>query len=233
MQDFLWQFANEILDSSGYLLGGLGIFLSFFYYFKSQKRLVYQIQTIKISKDDIINKKLLTNRYFIKDNINETTFMIYNNGKKTINESDVSRLILDAKNGVIHKIESIHNQKNFDYTLLGNLVELNISYLDSKNYFVLKVLHSDQIFFQGRVNEYGKILNYESKFWLHVNMILVLFNFFVLFRYLFLKFDENNIASWLELSIYFISLLILTNMIRLVHAIFFIPDKISDKYFQR
>lgn len=108
-----------------------------------------------------------------------------------------------------------------------------MEYLDSSKYIVLEIKHKGNISVEGRISESGEILNTENKTWRIINFILIGLFYLTTAYYLFKSITEN--ISHIEYNFYMIALHMLIwvgifFIIRYIHKLFFIPDKITSKY---
>jgi len=200
----------------------VGIFIAFYFYFRTFFRLVYS--TSRICRDS----------RNIKDWRNEKTefltrVLIYNNGRKTLTSAEVKQFEIYSSCGVIKNIRILKGNENLKIAIIDNKINLDFDHIDSRNYFVLEIEHQGSIAVNGRVSESGKILETEPKFWLWFNIVAVLIVSILMFYNMdtFLKSKQPQYLSEI-INIFF--LIGISLIIRFIHALLFIPDKLSSKY---
>ena len=227
--DIIKSLIGELNFNPIYVMGPLGFFISIYISFKSNKRLVFTISStdVDILKED---QKIQGKLKLVKDKLTKSIFTLYNNGKKSINKEDLSRLILDANNGQIINFKVLDFHKRLSKVNLGNLLEIQIDEFDKAEYFTIQIIHTDQLQFKGRVKDSGNIMNTETKSWLIMNFIFVILIFLVSGYFLIYHFDEHNERSWAWMLFFTLILIIVSWLTRTIHSWFFIPDKITSKH---
>lgn len=198
----------------------ISAFIAFYMYFKTFYRLVYSIG--RICKE--CNK--------ITDwTSNETAFvtrvLFYNNGRKTITKTEIKKLELKSSNK-IGSIKILKGQETLKTKTnkKQNIVTVDIEYLDSSDFFVLEVNHTGQLDVNGRISETGNLLHTEPRYWVLLHVFFIAFTF-AMFFYHFVT-EENPFTLKFIMNSCIIFLIFI--MLRYVHSILFIPDRISTKY---
>ena len=89
---------NPIFNSITFLLALWGIFSTWYFYRKSNKRRIptFLVRTINLIEDKVRKIKSIHIQYCDKDitNLSITKFALWNGGRETINLSDVAKKIL-------------------------------------------------------------------------------------------------------------------------------------------
>lgn len=109
------------------------------------------------------------------------------------------------------------------------MVNIDINYLDSSEFFVLEINHNGSIEVNGRISETGKLLHTEPRFWVALNIIFIILFFVMIFYSLINAPDKDNPFTLKFITNFFIFFGILS-VLRFIHSILFIPDSISSKY---
>ena len=205
------------------ILFSISLFVAFFLYFKAFYRLVYSATRICKGCAKITD---WTN--------NETKFvtriLFYNNGRKIITRNEIQKLEVKSSK----KIDSVKTIKGNE-TIRAitnrkqNIVNIDIEYLDSSEFFVLEINHSGILHVNGRISETGRLLNTEPKWWLVLNIVLTIF-FFVMMFYNLRKVSGKEDPFTLELITNMFIIFGIFNVIRFIHSILFIPNSLSSKY---
>jgi len=193
----------------------------FFWFFKSFYRLVYSTGTICLT----CNK--LGDRLNKSNNRLRTRYLFYNNGRKTITNSEILKLQITCPEGQItNVIKSDKEQIQAQYT--NEKVDISIEYLDKSKYFIVEVEHFGSLKLDARISETGEILHVESKVWKLVNLFCLVL-VVLLFGYYVFDFSSGE----MNLIHYLISLFVLTALqftLRFIHSLFYIPDSITNQH---
>lgn len=200
----------------------IGVFVAFYFYFRTFFRLVYSTGRICRNGRDIKDWRN-KNTEFI------TRVLIYNNGRKTLSCAEIKQLEIYSSGEVIKNVRILKGKENLKIAIIDNKINLDIDYIDSKNYFVFEVEHKGLLVVNGRVSESGKILETEPKFWLWFNIVAISLVTILLF-YSMDTFFKSEHPQYLSAIINVLFLLGISWTIRFIHALLFIPDKLSSKY---
>jgi len=201
----------------------VSIFFAFYLYFKTFFRLVFS--TGRICKECAnISDWTGNDREFI------TRILLYNNGRKTITKNEIKRLELKSTG----KINSVKNIKANDSikTRTNNkkgIINIDIEYLDSSEFFVLEVNHHGRLEVNGRISETGNLLHTEPRFWVALNIVFMIL-FFVMIFYELINTPNKNDPFTLEFITNFFIFFGIFSVLRFIHSLLFIPDSISSKY---
>jgi len=199
----------------------ISVFIGFYFYYRTFFRLTYSTERICKNCKKISD---WTN--------NETEFvtriLFYNNGRKTINTSDIHKLEL-ISSGKINSVKTIKGNENIRTTTNSDKTNIEIDYIDSSEFFVLEINHSGQLDVNGRISETGNLLNTEPKYWITLNIVFVIFFFVMTFYNLTFLTDEKE-TDLLKVVTNFFILFGMFSVIRFIHSILFIPDSVTSKY---
>lgn len=216
---------NEIYKLMEYMGFGnifaiLCLIIAFYFQFKNFFRLTYSIERIC---------KTCTKLSNWRDNNTKFTSRVifYNNGIKTLEKGEIKNLSISSLSGKIESFRII-NGENIKVKKVKKGLSLSFDHLDSKENFVLEIEHEGVINVEGRISETGKILDTEPKYWLWFNAIIMSAIFIIMMYYTYLILDSNIFE--LEYLFNFISLFIVMLLMRFVHGMLFIPDKLKSKY---
>ncbi len=201
----------------------IGLFISYYFYFRSFYRLVYS--TKRICKTC---KKL--SDWSNSENVFTTRILIYNNGRKTISAEQINKLEI-MPSGKIFNVITVKEVKGFSAIMKKKKVKLNFENLDSREFIVIEVEHNDTIHLDGRVPETGKLLHTEPRNWVILNGIVVLFLTFMLFYNVYVNLGKDNPDTW-QCVLNFIILYGIFMVLRVIHKLLFIPDSLCDKYLE-
>lgn len=205
------------------ILFGISLFIAFYLYFKTFYRLVFSIGRICKECDTFSdwtgNDKEIISR-----------ILFYNNGRKTITKNEIKKLELKSTGKIISvkiikanaTVKTITNTKK-------SIINIDIEYLDSSEFFVLEVNHNGNLEVNGRISETGNLLHTEPRFWVALN-ILFIFLFFTIIFYEFTNTLNKNNPFTLDFITNFFIFFGIFSVIRYMHSILFIPDSISSKY---
>lgn len=197
------------------------IIMSVYFYFKSFYRMVYEQASICLNCS---NSTLWSSKE--ADLI--TRFIFYNNGRKTLSKEDFKSFSCSSKNGEISSFRVIKNHKSLKMRQVLNNIDIVIDDLDSNDFFVIELHHKGPVHFKGRIKETGEMLNIETSNWKIINVAFMILVFGIIInsaKY----FDEKN-PDFLSLVIGILLISIIFFFLRIIHALFFIPDRVSAKY---
>lgn len=175
--------SNPLLNAFSLFLAILGIIFTSYFYFKSKKNRIpiYILRTVNlvrenVQKIDTVNILYAGNKV---NNLSITKIAFWNDGKETINNSDVAqnnpiRLII-AKDCIFLDAEIIYqknpsNDFNISISSDNKYVDIAFDYFDFEEGIVLQVFHtgngSDDISLVGQVKSVKKIQrkDYSSTF---------------------------------------------------------------------
>lgn len=200
----------------------VGVFVAFYFYFRTFFRLVYSTNRICRDSRNIKDWQNEKTEFF-------TRVLIYNNGRKTLTNTDVKQLEIYSSYEVIKNVRILKGNENLEIAVIDNKINLDFDYIDSRNYFVLEIEHLGSLAVNGRVSESGKILETEPKFWLWFNFVAAMLVSILMFYNMDTLFKSKE-PQYLSAIINILFLLGISLTIRLIHALLFIPDKLSSKY---
>jgi len=227
---FQWLFNS----TSGNVIGIIAIGLAIYFFFKDLKRLVYSIESKNIISDDL--KSVENLKFFYQDkkisSLIISELIIYNNGRKSINKNDVSKLNIKSPEGRIFDLTEIKKHNHSIYELTDNIITIKLNKFDSRDYLVLRIFHESDLEIEGRIKESGELLNSENTLWKIINIILIAC-LFIAFFWSLNKTVENDLTSWKWFVVAVIAGMFIYHSLNFVHSIFFIPTKIIRKYFKR
>lgn len=166
--------SNPLLNACSLFLAILGIIFSVYFYFKSKKIRVpiYILRTVNLVRENVQKIDTVNILYAgnTVNNLSITKIAFWNDGKETINNSDIAqnnpiRLIID-KDCIFLDAEIIY-QKNpsngFNISISNDnkYIDINFDYFDFEEGLVLQVFHtgneSDDITLVGQVKSVKKI----------------------------------------------------------------------------
>lgn len=222
--------AKQVVDSIGLsnlisiILFIISIFIAFYFYFKSFYRIVYSTQSICKRNNDFID--------WNNKNIEKTTRLIfYNNGRKTITNDEIKIFKIKTRGKILNTyvLEGINH---FDFEKSENELEIIINSLDTSKYFVLEISHTGFLNIKGEISETGSFLQTETRTWLIINILFILFVFISLgYNVLtYLNPIELKMTDYKILGLNIALVLILAFFIRYIHKVFFISDNLINKY---
>lgn len=199
----------------------IGLFISFYLYFKTFYRMVYS------------TGRVCQNCHTIHDWQNEQTefvsrVLIYNNGRKTLTKSDVKKLSIKSSKEIF-SVRLLEDIKNIKLKVKKKKIDVELDNLDSAKYFVVELKHKGRIKITGRISETGKILATEPLYWIIINVVAVLYCVVILFYEALTNLSTDNpntTSAAINFALVFGTIILL----RLIHAMLFIPDNISSKY---
>jgi hypothetical protein len=216
----------EIIGASNVLaiiLFLISLFVAFYLYFKTFYRLVFS--TGRICKECAIGSDWTNNdREFI------SRILFYNNGRKTITKNEIKNLEIESK-GIIKSVKNIKANNNIKIKTSNkkSIVNIDIDYLDSSEFFILEVNHNGSIEVNGRISETGKLLHTEPRFWVALNIVFTIL-FIVMIFYGLINAPDKNDPFTLEFITNLFIFFGIFSVLRFIHSILFIPDRISSKY---
>ena len=200
----------------------ISVFIASYLYYRTFFRLVYSTGRIcKTCKN-------------IKDwQSDDTEFVsriaIYNNGRKTLTTKEVHLLEIEASIKTNQDIKVIVGKEQLKITVAKDKLKLDFDYLDSRKFFVLEIKHNGMLQVNGRVSESGKILQTEHVGWVVFNLAFVFISL-LLMGY---NMQAHLVEDKADFIPFFINMLLLFGIykvIRLIHALLYIPDSLSSKY---
>jgi hypothetical protein len=175
----------------------IGIFISYYLYFKSFYRLIYVSETICKTCEKFLD------RY---DGKNEliTRIIFYNNGRKTLSKDQIDKLEIISEE--IKEIFAIKATENLSVSVIKNKGKIIIGHLDSSEFIVFEVTHKGKIDVVGRVAETGKLLYKETRIWVIINAIIILPMIISLYYFMFTYLGKDE-PEFIPMFIYLIFLL--------------------------
>lgn len=201
----------------------IGLFISYYFYFKSFYRLVYSTNTICKTCKKISD-------WSNPENMFSTRILIYNNGRKTISAEQINKLEI-ISSGKIDNIIIVKNVEGLSTNIDKQIAKLNFENLDSTDFIVLEVAHNGNINLKGRVVETGKLLHTEPRNWVILNGFFVIFITLMLFYNMYTILGIENPDIWL-FTLNFVVLYGIFMVIRFIHKLLFIPDSLSNRYLE-
>lgn len=200
----------------------LGTLIATYFYFRTFYRLVFSTERICVNfknRGDWMNK----------DNLYKTRVLFFNNGRKTLTNDDKEILeIVSTENNI--KSAKVLEDKNIDLLISESSIDIGFNYLDSREFFVVEVMHYGSIQVNGRISETGKITEKSTQFW-NITSTILLALFFILMFYTAKKFVETkNMMEHLPLAINTLFLFLIYGLNRFIEYLFFIPFKINSRY---
>ncbi|MDH2207811.1 MULTISPECIES: hypothetical protein [unclassified Empedobacter] len=200
----------------------LGTVFTIYTYFKSFYRLVYSCQSV-------CETCFKTEDWENISNLKRTRIIFKNNGRKTITSNELKNIKIIGKNINAFKFIGI---KKIDYRITNSKLQLKLDYLDANDFFVIEFQHIGDIKVKGRISETGKFLNTETKSWLILNFILVVYSLISMavipLISMFILEDYDKVVSRALINVIIIYLIY--TITRYLHKVFFISDSIVDKY---
>lgn len=221
----MFEFINKLITYVGnsnaisIVLFLICLFVSYYFYFRTFYRIVYSTYTIRK------NRISFSNWFNSKDDELNTRILIYNNGRKTLSKDQINKLEIISSN-VINGISVIKGIDVLSINVEHKVVKIEFENLDSSDFIVLEIIHIGDIKIKGRVAETGEILNTEPRGWVIVNAIIMIPLLIALFYNLFKYLEKNILLCVLN----FIFLLGIFLLLRFIHSLLFIPDRLTEKY---
>ncbi|MEZ7507280.1 hypothetical protein [Flavobacterium sp. Arc2] len=198
----------------------IGLFVSFYLYFRTFYRLVFSTERICKKRNEITDWKNEQNEY-------TTRVLFYNNGRKTLTKTEIKQLEINSTNDIL-SVRLLEDVKSLKLNLKKSRIRIDIEHLDSSNFIVLEIEHKGSINVEGRISETGEILHTEPRFWVVINIIFIIYLFYALFNVL-LSLDDKNLND----SSTIVNFLLIVGVfltVRFIHSLLFIPDSLSAKY---
>ena len=227
LQEIMVEDINYLID----LLGGnnnalsvlyffIGIFFSFYLYFKTFFRLVIATERVCKKADEMIDWRNEINEY-------TTRVLVYNNGRKTLTKSEIKQLVINSTSDIL-SFRLLEESKNVKIYLKKRKINIDLEYLDSSKYFVLEIEHKGFIKVEGRISETGEILRIEPTYWKLINVFFICYLMYSLFN-IGTNLDSKNLND----STVIINFLLIIGTgitLRFIHSLLFIPDSLVAKY---
>ena len=196
----------------------IGLFFSFYLYFRTFFRLVLSSERIYRDRNETTDWKSEQNQY-------TTRLLFYNNGRKTLTKNETKQLVINCSKDIL-SFRLLEEVKNIKLHKKGKKINVDIEYLDSSNFFVVEIEHNGYVEVEGRISETGEILRTEPTYWIVINVIFMIYLMFSLFNIM-LNLEDTDINSN---CINFVLIIGVFATIRFIHSLLFIPDSITAKY---
>lgn len=198
----------------------VGLFFSFYLYFKTFYRLVFTTERIFKDRNENTDWKNEKNQY-------TTRILFFNNGRKTLTKNEIKQLTINCSKDIL-SIRLLEENKNIKLHKKNKKINIDIDYLDSSKFFVVEIEHNGYIEVDGRISETGEILRTEPTYWMVINIVFMIYLVFSMLNIMFHLEDKNtnqdsNLINFLLIIGVFIT-------IRFIHSLLFIPDSIDGKY---
>ncbi len=198
----------------------IGLFFSFYLYFKTFFRLVFTTERIFKDRNENTDWKNEKNQY-------TTRILFYNNGRKTLTKNEIKQLVINYSKDIL-SIRLLEDNNNIKLHKKNKKINIDIDYLDSSKFFVVEIEHNGYVEVDGRISETGEILRTEPTYWIVINIVFMIYLVFSMFNIMFHLEDKNinqnsNLINFLLIIGVFIT-------IRFIHSLLFIPDSIAGKY---
>ena len=198
----------------------IGLFFSFYLYFKTFFRLVFTTERIFKDRNEKTDWKNEQNQY-------TTRILFYNNGRKTLTKNEINQLVINYSKDIL-SIRLLEDNENIKLHKKSKKINIDIDYLDSSKFFVVEIEHSGYVQVDGRISETGEILRTEPTYWMVINIVFMIYLIFSMFNFVYhLKYKNINQNSDLINFLLIIGVFI---TIRFIHSLLFIPDSITGKY---
>jgi hypothetical protein len=191
----------------------IGLFFSFYLYFKTFFRLVFTTERIFKDRNEQIEYT--------------TRILFYNNGRKTLTKNEINQLVIKYSKD-ISSIRLLQNNENIKLHKKRKKINIDIDYLDSSKFFVVEIEHNGYVEVDGRISETGEILRTEPTYWMVINIVFMIYLVYSLFN-TFYPLKDNNINDNSDL-LNFLLIIGVFITIRFIHSLLFIPDRITGKY---
>lgn len=223
----MFEFINKLIAYVGnsnmisIVLFLICLFVSYYFYFRTFYRIVYSTYTIRK------NRISFSNWFNSKDDELNTRILIYNNGRKTLSKDQINKLEIISSN-VINGISVVKGIDALSTNVEHNVVKIEFENLDSSDFIVLEIIHIGDIKVKGRVVETGEILQTEPRGWVIINAIIMIPLLIALFYNLFEYLEKNILLCVLN----FLFLFGIFLLLRFIHSLLFIPDRLTEKYLQ-
>ena len=200
----------------------LAIIYTAYTFHKNFYRIVYTTTKIKKSRKTSLDWQNEQTDYI-------TRIIFYNNGKKTITKDIIKRIVIEST-GNIAKCEQIVTNEIVDIDKSINMINLKFDDLDSGNFILLEIEHKGDISVNGRVSETGKILDTETKLWGNICIIAFIIFIVLILYLLWILFFAWDLQGFYNVLISIVSIIIINIFLQIIQSLFFIPNKIVDKY---
>jgi hypothetical protein len=198
----------------------IGLFFSFYLYFRTFYRLVFSTERICKKRNEITDWKNEQNEY-------TTRVLLYNNGRKTLTKTEIKQLEINSTNDIL-SVRLLEEVKSIKLNLKKRKITIDFEYLDSSNFVVLEIEHKGSINVEGRISETGEILRTEPIYWVIINVIFMIYFIYALFNIL-LSLDDKNLNDS-STMVNFLLIIGVFLTIRFIHSLLFIPDSLTAKY---
>lgn len=220
----MFEFAHKIINYIG--IGNLisvvtflvGLFVSYYLYFRSFYRMVYSTNTICKTRVSFSN-------WFNSESELNTRILIYNNGRKTLSQDQINRLEITSSNQ-INDVFIVKGIEGLAANIDGNVAKVSFENLDSSDYIVLETIHKGSLSVEGRIVETGKILHTEPRNWVIINAVFIILLTAGLFYNMFTLLEKDT----LQCGINFLFIMGIFLILRFIHSLLFIPDSLTGKY---
>ena len=198
----------------------IGLFFSFYLYFKTFFRLVFSTERIFKNRNENTDWTNEENKY-------TTRILFCNNGRKTLTKNEIKQLVINYSKDIF-SIRLLEENKNIKLHKKSKKINVDIDYLDSSKFFVVELEHNGYVDVDGRVSETGEILRTEPTYWIVINIIFMVYLAFSMFNILMHMEDKNinQTSNWINFGL----IIGVGLTIRFIHSLLFIPDSISGKY---
>lgn len=202
----------------------ISIFIAFYFYFKSFYRIVYSTRSICKRSNNFID-------WSNKNNEITTRLIFYNNGRKTITDDEIKFFKIKTR-GKILNTHVLGGINHFDFNKGKNELEIKINSLDTSKYFVIEISYTGFLEVKGEISETGSFLQTETRTWVIINIVFILFVFTSLGYNILscLSLTTIKIETLKVLGLNILLAIILTILIRYIHKVFFISDVLINKY---
>ena len=219
----------------GNIIGVISFGSVIYVYFKGIKRIVYSLETREIITDELksLNNLQLIYKGQPTSSIFVSELIIYNNGRKSINKEDVRRLTIKPFEGRIFECFELRKHSASSCMFNGEKIFIELNEFDARDYIALRILHeSNDLELEGRIKESGEPLNGETKAWKIMSFIFFLTVLFAV-SWGARRIVENDIISFKWFIAILIGSVLLLSVYHFIYSLFFIPSRITKKYFTR
>jgi membrane protein implicated in regulation of membrane protease activity len=196
----------------------ISVFLAFYFYYRTFFRLVYSVGKIH---NNLNEQQSGTTQYVSR-------ILIYNNGRKTLTSAEIEQLEVHSSGSTLEDIRVLNGKESLKITVAKDKLKLDFEHLDSRNAFVFEVKHDGVLTVNGRVSETGKILATEPRGWLWLNLVFlfIIIPFMTYNMYIFVEAKNIDLIPIINFALIFG----IFALIRFIHGLLFIPDRVSSKY---
>lgn len=198
----------------------IGLVVAIYFYHRTFYRLVYILKSHPIA--DLVDFPGEEGWLYT------TRLIIYNNGRKTLTELQIKNLKL-ASDSNFKMILLKGNKEDLIISQEDNCVKISFKILDASEFYVFEIFHIDQLSFEGRIDESGKILHREPRGWMILNGF-VYTGFIILVYVNIWDIVVNKSFDLIPLAFSIILLMFALILFRFLHSLFFVPDSIVEKY---